>query len=335
MNRISFRLLTAVPTLFGVVLVTFLLTRILPGDPAVFFASNPSMSKADIQAVRAALGLDKTLPHQFWIYLRGLVQGDLGNSLTTGQPVTTEILHRLPASAELTLLAFAMAVGVAIPLGVAAAVRPGSATDHMARLISTLGVSMPTFVTGLLLIFFFYVLAGAAPEPIGRLNPFLSDPPRVTGFLTLDAVVAGDLETFRAAIAQMVLPALTMALFALAPLTRMTRASMLSTLSSDFIRTARAFGLSRRRILVTYALRNALLPVVTTMGMTFSYMLGANVLVEKVFSWPGVGAFAMDSIINLDYAPLQGFMLVMAASFILVNLATDIAAALIDPRASK
>lgn len=335
MTRIGLRLLSAIPTLFGVVLVTFLLTRVLPGDPAVFFASNPSMTQADIDAVRESLGLDKSLPQQFWIYLTDLMSGDLGNSLSTGQKVTTEFANRLPASAELTILAFVIAIVVALPLGIAAALRPGSPVDHLSRLIATLGVSMPTFVTGLLLIFFFYFLLGWAPEPIGRLDPFMFEPDRVTGLYTIDALIAGDWEVFWAALKQMVLPAVTMALFALAPLTRMSRASMLEVLGSEFIRTARASGLSRGKIIFTYALRNALLPIVTTMGMTFSYMLGANVLVEKVFSWPGVGAFAMDSILNLDYAPLQGFMLVMAGIFILVNLTTDIVVAIIDPRASR
>ena len=210
-----------------------------------------------------------------------------------------------------------------------------AAPDHASRLIATLGVSMPTFVTGLLLVFFLYFQAGIAPEPIGRLDPFLFEPDRVTGLLTLDALIAGDHEVFLAAAHQMLLPALTMALFALAPLTRMSRAAMIEALGSEYIRTARASGLGRGKIIFTYAFRNAMLPIITTMGMTFSYMLGANVLVERVFSWPGVGAFAMDSIINLDYAPLQGFMLVMAAIFILVNLATDLAIALIDPRSSR
>ncbi|WP_442582224.1 ABC transporter permease [Mesorhizobium sp. ASY16-5R] len=335
MNGIVLRLLSAVPTLFGVVLVTFLLTRVLPGDPAVFFASNPSMTAQDIEAVRQSLGLDKPLPEQFLIYLGNLLQGDLGNSLSTGQQVLTEFANRLPASAELTFLAFFIAVGVSLPLGIAAALRPGSLIDHLSRLIATLGVSMPTFVTGLLLIFLFYFMLGVAPEPIGRLDPFLFEPDRVTGFYTIDALVAGDFELFTAALKQMILPAVTMALFALAPLTRMARASMLEVLGSEFIRTARASGLSRRKIIMTYAFRNALLPIVTTMGMTFSYMLGANVLVERVFSWPGVGAFAVDSIINLDYAPLQGFMLVMAGIFILVNLTTDVVVALIDPRATR
>ena len=332
MSRVGLRLLSAIPTLFGVVVVTFLLTRVLPGDPAVFFASNPAMSAADIAAVRETLGLDQPLYQQFLIYLGNLVQGDLGRSIATGQPVAAEFARRLPASAELTCLAFLLAVSVAVPLGLAAALRPGSLVDHAVRLIVTLGVSMPTFVTGLLLIYVFYVLAGVVPEPIGRLDPFLFEPARVTGFLTLDALLAGDRRVLAAALHQMLLPAATMALFALAPLARMTRAAMIATLGSEFIRTARAAGLSRGRIVVVYALRNALLPVVTTMGMVFSYMLGANVLVERVFSWPGIGAFAIDSIVNLDYAPLQGFMLIMAALFIAVNLVVDIVSAIIDPR---
>lgn len=335
MDRIALRLLSAIPTLLGVVVVTFLLTRVLPGDPAVFFASNPSMSAADIAALREQLGLDQPLLVQFRLYLSALAEGDLGNSLTTGQSVVAEIANRLPASVELTVFAFLLAIGVALPLGIAAALRPGSAIDHLARLIATLGVSMPTFVTGLLLIYVFYVLLGVAPEPIGRLDPFMFDPPKVTGLLTVDALFAGDMGLFRAALGRLILPAVTMALFALAPLTRMTRAAMLGALGAEFLRSARTAGLSRRKIVFTYAFRNALVPVVTTMGMTFSYMLGANVLVERVFSWPGIGAFAMDSIVNLDYAPLQGFMLVMAAIFILVNLVVDILVTLIDPRASR
>ncbi|SED87118.1 ABC transporter permease [Rhodobacter sp. 24-YEA-8] len=335
MHQIPLRLLSAIPTLFGVVLATFLLTRVLPGDPAVFFASNPSMTNADIEAVRQSLGLDQPLPQQFLTYLGAIARGDLGQSFSTGQPVLTELINRLPASAELTVMAFLLALAVAIPLGLAAALRPGSLVDHLSRIIATLGVSMPTFVTGLLLIYLFYFLLGVAPEPIGRLDPFMFEPDRVTGFLTIDALIAGDPEIFFAALKQMVLPAVTMALFALAPLTRMTRAAMLEALGAEFIRTARASGLSKRKIVLTYAFRNAMLPLITTMGMTLSYMLGANVLVERVFAWPGIGSFAMDSIINLDYAPLQGFMLMMALIFILINLATDILAGIVDPRASK
>ena len=332
MNVVLRRLLGVVPTLFGVVLVTFLLTRLLPGDPAVFFASSPTADAASIQAIRESLGLDQPLWRQFLIYLGGLARGELGLSIGTGQPVLTDLVQRLPASAELTLAAFLLAIAVALPLGIAAALRPGSLLDHACRLVSTAGVSLPTFVTGLLLIYVFYYQAGIAPEPIGRLDPFGTMPPAITGFLLADTLVAGDAEGFASAFAQLILPSLTMAIFALAPLARMTRAAMLGALGSEFIRTARANGLRRRTIVVTYALRNALLPIVTTLGMVFSYMLGANVLVERVFAWPGVGSYALDSLLALDYAPVQGFMLVMAFIFVLVNLLVDLAYAVIDPR---
>lgn len=326
------RLLGVVPTLFGVIVAAFVLTRLLPGDPAVFFANSVTADAATIEAVRQKLGLDQPLWQQFLIYTGQLLRGDLGNSIGTGQPVAVDLLRLLPASAELTLVAFAMAVLVAVPLGIAAALRPGSIIDHACRLLSTAGVSLPTFVTGLLLIYIFYYQLGTAPEPIGRIDPFAIPPPAVTGFLLIDTLLAGDSEGFIAAARQIVLPAVTMALFALAPLARMTRASMLGVLGSEFIRTARANGLRRRKIIFSYALRNALLPIVTTLGMVFSNMLGANVLVERVFAWPGVGSYALDSLIALDYAPVQGFMLLMATIFVLVNLVIDLAYAVIDPR---
>ncbi|MBL8587304.1 MAG: ABC transporter permease [Methylobacteriaceae bacterium] len=332
MNVLLRRLLGVVPTLAGVVVATFVLTRILPGDPAVFFTSSPSADAATIEAVRQKLGLDQPLWRQFVIYVGALLRGDLGQSITTGQPVLTDLLQRLPASAELTIVAFALAVAVAIPLGVAAALRPGSLVDHLCRLIATAGVSLPTFVTGLLLIYLFYYLAGVAPEPMGRLDPFATAPPRLTGFLLIDALAARNGEVFVSAARQLILPAATMAIFALAPLARMTRAAMIASLGSDFVRTARANGLKWRTIVVTYALRNALLPIITTLGMVFSYMLGANVLVERVFAWPGIGSYALDALIGLDYAPVQGFMLAMAAIFVAINLIVDIAYSIADPR---
>jgi ABC-type dipeptide/oligopeptide/nickel transport system permease component len=327
------RLFALVPTLLGVVVATFLLTRLLPGDPAVFFANSVTADAAAVAATRAKLGLDLPLWQQFLFYLGQLARGDLGQSISTGQPVAAELLRRLPASAELTLAAFVLAVLVALPLGIAAALRPGSVVDHACRLLGTAGVSLPTFVSGLLLISVFYAHLGWAPEPIGRIDPFAVPPPVVTGFLTLDALLAGDPGGFAAAARQLVLPAVTMALFALAPLARMTRASMLGVLNSEFIRTARANGLRRRTIVLSYALRNALLPVVTALGMIFSNMLGANVLVERVFAWPGIGSYALDALVALDYAPVQGFMLAMAFIFVCVNAAVDLLSAAIDPRA--
>ena len=326
------RLTGIVPTLLGVIVATFLLTHLLPGDPAVFLANSPTADASTIAAVRARLGLNLPLWHQFVIYLVQLAHGDLGQSINTGQSVAADLLRRLPASAELTVVAYIIAILVAVPLGIAAALRPGSVIDHACRVVSTAGVSLPTFVTGLLLIYAFYFQLGVAPEPIGRIDPFAVPPPPVTGFLLIDTLLAGDAAGFVSAARQLVLPALTMALFALAPLARMTRASMLGVLGSEFIRTARANGLRGRTIVFSYALRNALLPVVTTLGMIFSNMLGANVLVERVFAWPGIGAYALDSLVALDYAPVQGFVLVMAFVFVCVNLLVDIAYTVIDPR---
>jgi peptide/nickel transport system permease protein len=326
------RSLAIVPTLVGVLALTFLITHVLPGDPAVFFAANPAADGATVAAIRAKLGLDLPVWRQFFVYLGQVLHGDLGQSITTGQPVTRDLLRLLPASLELTASAFAIAVLVALPLGVAAALRPRSLLDHLCRIVSTVGVSLPTFVTGLLLIYVFYFRLGVAPEPIGRFDPFAVPPPVVTGFLLIDAALARDGAGFVMALKQLALPAATMALFALAPLARMTRAAMISTVRSDFIRTARANGLRWRTIVLTYALRNAMLSVLTTLGMVFSYMLGANVLVEKVFAWPGIGSYALDALMNLDYAPVQGFVLMMAAIFIVINLIIDLAQALIDPR---
>jgi ABC-type dipeptide/oligopeptide/nickel transport system permease component len=330
-KAIGQRLLGALPNLFGVVVITFVLTRALPGDPAAYFAGGAATQEAVAQ-VRTQLGLDQPLPEQFMRYLAALARGDLGLSLTTGQPVTQELLARLPASLELVLLALIVACAVALPLGVLAATRPGSWIDQLCRVITTAGVSLPTFFTGLLLAYVFYFLLGWAPSPLGRLDPLYSPPPTVTGLYLIDAALAGDAALWWASLKQLVLPVATMAIFVLAPIARMTRASMLAVLSSDFVRTARASGLGPTTVLVTYALRNALLPVVTTLGMVFGFMLGSSVIVEKVFAWPGVGSYAIDALTASDYAPVQGFVLAMGVLFVLLNLAIDLLYALIDPR---
>ena len=331
MSMILKRLLMAIPSLIGVVIVTFLLTRALPGDPAAYFAG-PAATKEAVEQVRVKLGLDKPLIVQFGRYLNDLVHGDLGSSLTTGQSVATEIKARLPASAELTLLGLIVSVIVAVPLGILAATRPGSLVDHACRVVTTAGVSLPVFFTGLILVYVFYYLLGWAPAPLGRLGIFYSAPPQVTGFYLIDSLLAGDLELFAASLKQLVLPAATLAIFSLAPIARMTRASMLAVLSSDFVRTARASGLSPFTVTVTYAFRNAVLPVITTLGMVFSFLLGANVLVEKVFAWPGIGSFAVEALIASDFAPVQGFVLTMAVMYVALNLMIDILYGFVDPR---
>jgi peptide/nickel transport system permease protein len=325
------RMLVAVPSLIGVVIVTFLLTRALPGDPAAYFAG-PAATKEAIEQIRVTLGLDKPLIIQFGRYVTDLARGDLGNSLTTGQPVAQEIRTRLPASAELTLLGLIVSIAAAVPLGIAAATRPGSILDHICRVVATAGVSLPVFFTGLILVYVFYYLLGWAPAPLGRLDIFYSPPPQVTGFYLIDSLIAGDIEVFVASLKQLILPALTLGIFSLAPIARMTRASMLAVLASEYIRTARASGLSPFSVIVTYAFRNAMLPVITTLGMVFSFLLGANVLVEKVFAWPGIGSFAIEALIASDFAPLQGFVLTMAVMYVALNLVIDILYGVIDPR---
>ena len=334
MQGVLLRLAAALPALVGVIIGTFLLTRVLPGDPAAYFAG-PTASAEAIAQVKAAMGLDKPLAVQFADYVSALVKGDLGQSLTTGQPVVRDLAARLPASGELTLCGLLLAVVVAIPMGIMAAVRQGSWIDQVCRTVSTAGVSLPVFFTGLLLVYVFYFLLGWSPAPVGRLDAYSSPPPTVTGFYLIDSLVAGDLETFRGAAAQLILPACTLGLFALAPIARITRASMLATLDAEFIRTARASGLSAATVVLGYAFRNSLLPVVTSLGMVFSFLLGANVLVEKVFAWPGVGSYAVEALIASDFAPVQGFVLTMAVMYVLLNLLVDMANRALDPRARE
>src|SRR5713226_6223220 len=293
------RLVTVIPTLIGVVIVTFLLTRVLPGDPAVYFAG-PAATPQSIAEIRKTLGLDRPLPDQFAHYVNDLAHGNFGNSLSTGRPVATEITSRLPASAELTLLGLFLAIVIAVPLGIFAAVKQGSLIDHLCRIVATAGVSLPVFFTGLLLVYIFYFKLGWSPAPIGRLDAFASAPPDITGFYLIDSLVTGNFETFRASLSQLILPAATLAIFSLAPITRMNRASMLA--------------------------------VVTTLGMVFSFLLGANVLVEKVFAWPGIGSYAVEALLQSDFAPVQGFVLTMAVLYVALNLLIDMLYGVIDPR---
>jgi ABC-type dipeptide/oligopeptide/nickel transport system permease component len=325
------RLLTTIPALAGVIVVSFMLTRVLPGDTAAYFAG-PAATPQAIEQIRKHLGLDRPLPEQFGRYVADLAKGDLGQSLTTGQAVVSDIAARLPASAELTLFGLILSLSIAIPLGILAAVRQGSWIDHICRIVATTGVSLPVFFTGLLLVYLFYYILGWSPAPLGRLDVFNSAPPAVTGFYLIDSLIARDGEIFRAALSQILLPGVTLAIFSLAPIARMTRGSMLAVLSSDFVRTARASGLKPATVVLTYAFRNAMLPVVTTLGMVFSFLLGANVLVEKVFAWPGIGSYAVEALIASDYAPVQGFVLAMAILYIVLNLLIDVLYGVIDPR---
>jgi ABC-type dipeptide/oligopeptide/nickel transport system permease component len=326
------RIAGTLPSLMGIVVITFVLSHALPGDPAAYFAG-PAANEASIAQIRAKLGLDKSLVEQFFNYVGDLARGNLGTSLTTGQPVLQDLLIRLPASLELSACALLFAVGVAIPMGVLSATRPNSWVDHLCRGTITVGSAFPTFFVGLLLVYVFYFLLDLAPQPVGRLNEILNaPPPRVTGAFLIDSVIAGQGATFRAALSQLVLPSIALGLFALAPIARITRAAMLSALESDFIRTARAGGLDTRTVLFTYAFRNALLQLANVLGMVFSFLLGSNVLIEQVFGWQGIGAYAVSAVLASDHAAVQGFVLMMALLYIVVNLAVDVATTFIDPR---
>lgn len=326
-----FRSVQSIPVLIGVVVISFLLTRALPGDPAVYFAG-AAADEQSINEIRIAMGLDKTLYEQFFVYVNNLMQGNLGTSLSTGQPVLSDLTKRLPASLELTILSLILSSLISIPLGILAATRPDSWIDHLCRFLVTAGVSLPTFFTGILLIYMFYYILGLSPSPIGRLDFIYIEPDLVTGFYLIDAAISNDWDTWIGATKQLILPSVTLALFTLAPIARMTRASMLTILSSEFVRTAKAAGLSNGKVLFSYALRNALLPIITTLGMVFSFALGANVLVEKVFAWPGIGSYAVEALIVSDYAAVQGFVLSMAIMFVILNLLIDLIYMIIDPR---
>ena len=311
------RALQAVPVLLGAALFTFVLTRVLPGDPAAFLASGPGAGPEAVEAIRHQLWLDRPLHEQLGRYLLELARGDWGQSFTTGQPVLQDLMQRLPASLELTLLAFALTLLLGLSLGTAAALRPGSWCDHLCRACCSMGSCLPAFVAGLCLIQLFYVQLGWVPEPIGRFDMVRVPPPPCTGFLLIDTLLAGDLAGWRMAAGHLLLPALAMALFSLA---------------SEPLRTATALGLPRRQIVLHYALHNALLPIITTLGLVFSYMLGANVVIEKLFAWPGIGSYALDALMAADHAPVQGFVLLVAALFVAVNLGIDLLYGVVDPR---
>ncbi len=331
-RAIAARVWSALPVLFGVMVVTFVLIRALPGDPAIQYATSPNAGPAEIEAIRREMGLDRSVVEQFAIYLRDILTGNFGNSMQTGRPVMADFAVRLPATIELAIVAFFFSLVASLPAGILAAIYRNTWFDQVCRVLSSFAAAMPVFFFGLLLIYFFYFRLGIASEPIGRWPSMIIPPDPITGFATVDALILGDWELFRMALAKLMMPAASMAIFAIAPLLRMMRGAMIDALESDYVLTARAFGISRTRVVLRYALPNAMLPVLATTGMVLSTMLGANVMIEKLFAWPGIGAYAINSLISLDYAPVQAFVLIVAALFVVMTLLIDIVSAAIDPR---
>jgi peptide/nickel transport system permease protein len=326
------RILSTIPTIFGALVIMFLLTRILPGDPALMVLGPAHASPENIENMRRLMGLDHSIPVQFIRYLGQLMRGDLGFSWHTGNPVIQELLMRLPATFELTTLALILIILFGLPLGVIAGYYRNKTPDNIINGVTVMGISMPTFWLGLLLIYTFFYKLGIAPPPMGRLSSEVDTPSMITGLLLIDTLLNRNFPSFLSALQQLILPGITLAFFNLAIIVRTLKADMIEILREDFIRTARAMGIGQKRILFKYALRNALLPTVTMLGTIYGSLLGGAVLTEVVFSWPGVGMYAVESIQWLDYAGLQGFIIFYVLIFTMVNLVVDISYRLIDPR---
>jgi peptide/nickel transport system permease protein len=324
------RLLFLIPVMFGVLVVTFVVARVLPGDPTYLLVPKDA-DAATVAAVRQELGLDKPVGAQFIIYMRDVLRGDLGRSIITGNPVLIDIRHRFPATLELTLLGLGLCVFVAIPLGVIAAVRRDGLIDHVSRVVSLLGVSLPSFWLALLLVYFLFFKLGWAPPPLGR-GPVGFQPETITGLYTVDTLLARDWSGFARAIHFLALPVVSLALINMAPLARLTRSSMIEALNSEYVRFALAAGLPKRTIYFRLALKNALLAPLTLLGIIFGQLLGGAVIIETIFAWPGLGLWAVNAATQSDYAPVQAFVLLAAAARVLVFLLTDLAYAAIDPR---
>lgn len=318
-------------TVLGLVLVVFLVTRILPGDAAAA-RLGPEATPEDIAALRASYGLDDPLPVQLRDYLVRLAQGDLGQAVSTGRDVGTELFARLPATIELALAALVVALLIGVPVGVLAAARRGRTADAAARVYAVLGSSMAPFWLGLLLIYGLFSLWHLLPGPIGRLPVGTAPPPEVTGLYVLDALLAGDPATAGQALRYLVLPALTLGIGASAAVVKMVRSALIATAGTGYVRTARAFGVAPGTVLWRDQMRNAMLPILTSLGLVFSFLLGGNVIVEQLFSWPGTGRLAYDAVRANDLEILQGYAIVIGIVYIALNVLIDLAYGLIDPR---
>lgn len=323
------RLLLVVLTLFVLSVVVFLLVQLVPGDPAVVVLG-PRATEERLEEVRRALGLHLPLHEQYWTWLMRLIQGDLGRSIHSNRPVAAELGARLPATVELALASFLGSVALGVPLGVAAVARRNTWVDRLSVSVAVLGQSIPVFVVGLALLYWFSFKLDWLPLS-GRLSTgaVLHE---ITGLYLLDSVLTGNTAALRDALAHLVLPAATLTALNVGLLTRITRSSMLDVLDLDFIRVARAKGLPERVVLYRHALRNALIPVLTVLGLQIGALLGGAVLTETVFAWPGLGTLMVDAVFRRDYPVLQGSVMVIGLLFMLTNLLVDLAYAAVDPR---
>jgi ABC-type dipeptide/oligopeptide/nickel transport system permease component len=324
------RLLLAIPVLFGVTLIIFTLTFVLPGDPARS-AADRYATPEQVEAVRIRLGLDKPFHEQYLSYLGRLAHGDLGTSIESRKPVIEDMAKFLPATFELMLMAMTITVLIGIPLGVITGSGRRSGTNSLVRFLSVVGVGMPVFWSGLLLQLIFFGKLGWLPLD-GRLSAGATPPPRLTGMYTIDALMAAQWATLGDALKHLILPALTLSFGLVASIARITHSSMLEVMRQDYIRTARAKGLSDQVVLYRHSLKNAFVPVLTTLGLQVGFLLAGSVLVENIFSWGGIGTYAWSGIFRLDIPVIMAVALATAVIFVFSNLVIDVLYTVVDPR---
>nr|WP_195909543.1 ABC transporter permease [Rhizobium tubonense] len=333
MTRHILRRLVAMPFLvLGVVTIAFFLTAVTKGDPLTAIVSERQMNNPEVvAAAKARWGLDRSLPERYLIYVGNLLRGDLGTSFNTRRPVAQDVVHRLPATMELVITAMIVGATVGIALGMLAAYFRNTAIDHLSRLLALFGSSIPVFWMGLAMLYLFSVKWGVLPGP-GRIDPRSELPPFVTGFVTIDSLAAGNLPLFFDALKHLILPAAVLGWSVAGTISRLVRANMIEILDREFILTARAKGAGELRVVVRHALRNTLVPTLTIIGYSFAYLLTGAVLTETVFSWPGMGSYAVDAARALDFPAVIGVTIVGAIVFLLTNLITDVAYVIANPR---
>ncbi len=324
------RLVGIAAVLIGVSVITFALSHLVPADP-VSAALGERAREDQVQAFRKQYGLDKPIPEQYWIYMTGLLHGDLGFSIRSRRPVAQDLGEFFPATIELSLAALLISLLIGIPTGVWSSLFRNRLPDHIVRIFALIGGSLPIFWLGLLLIGLFYSNLGWLPSG-GRIDDFTPPPQTITGLYVVDSLLTGNLAALRSSLLHLVLPAFTLGYFSTAVISRMIRSSMLEVLGQDYIRTARAKGLLERLVIVRHAMRNALIPTLTIVGLTFGSLLSGAVLTETVFTWPGLGHYATAALIGLDFPAVMGVTLLAAIIYPLANLLVDIGYAWLDPR---
>ena len=319
-----------IPTFIGVTIASFGFIRLLPGDPVLLMAGERGLTPERHAELLREFGFDRPLWVQYWDYLTGIFQGDLGVSLVTKNPVLDEFLTLFPATVELSFCAMLFAVLIGIPAGIFSAAKRGAAFDHSVMGTALIGYSMPIFWWGLLLIILFSGILKWTPVS-GRIS-LLYFFPQVTGFMLIDSLLSGQRGAFTSALSHLVLPTIVLGTIPLAVIARQTRSAMLEVLSEDYVRTARSKGLSTWRVVGLHALRNALIPVITTIGLQVGVLLAGAILTETIFSWPGIGKWMVDSIFRRDYPAVQGGLMMIALIVMMVNLIVDLLYGLINPR---